>query len=89
LSQAAQRLFIEKREPFPAERTLLTTGLTDAAVRARQAPGGVINTPELAITYQPRDWRAIRERGETWKIITAGTTQPMTFEPGDAKFLNR
>ena len=87
LSHAAQRLFIDRREPFPAERTLLTTGITAAAVRARSAPGGAIDTPELAIAYRPNDWSAFRERGATWKIITAGTTQPLTFDPGDEKFI--
>jgi hypothetical protein len=89
LSHAAQKLFVEKREPFPAERTLLTTGITAAAVNARHTPGGVLDVPELAIAYQPNDWRAFRERGSTWKIITAATPQPMNFNPGDAKFVTR
>jgi hypothetical protein len=87
LSHAAQRLFIDRREPFPAERTLLTTGMTAAAVHARRAPGGAVDTPELAITYRATDWSAFRERGATWKIITAGTPQPLTFDPGDEKFV--
>jgi hypothetical protein len=86
LSHAAQRLFIDGREPFPAERTLLTTCMTDAAVHARAA-GRAIDTPELAVRYTPRPWREFRELGESWKIITKDVPQPTTFEPGDATFV--
>jgi len=86
LSHAAQRLFIDGREPFPAERTLLTTCLTDAAVHARAA-GQAIDTPELAIAYTPRPWREFRELGDSWKVITKDVAQPTEFEPGDARFL--
>jgi hypothetical protein len=86
LSHAAQRLFIDGREPFPAERTLLTTCMTDAAMHARAARRA-IDTPELAIAYKPRPWREFRELGDTWKIITTEVPQPTTFDPGDAKFM--
>jgi hypothetical protein len=86
LSHAAQRLFIDGREPFPAERTLLTTCMTDAAMHARAA-GRAIETPELAIAYTPRPWREFRELGESWKVITKDVPQPTGFEPGDGKFV--
>lgn len=89
LSHAIQRLYIEGREPWPAERTLLTTGLTAAAVRAKATPGVKLETPELAITYDATDWRRLREDGSTWKRITLDTEQPKKFEPGDAKLLKR
>ena len=89
LSHAIQRLYIERREPWPAERTLLTTGLTAAAVRAKATPGMKLDTPELAIEYQATDWSSLREDGSTWKRITLDTEQPKTFEPGDAKLLKQ
>ena len=89
LSHAVQRFYIERREPWPAERTLLTTGLTAAAVRAKLAPGKALETPELAISYSSNDWSALRENGATWKQITLDTEQPKTFDPGDAKLLKR
>ncbi len=84
LSHAIQHLFIHRQEPYPAERTLLTTGMTSAAVHSHfhQKP---IETPELNIAYQVRDWRAFRESGASWQRLTVDTPEPQTFEPGDAK----
>ena len=39
-----------------------------------------IDTPELNVAYQPRDYRAMREMGATWKIITDETPQPKGIE---------
>ncbi|MCE9606446.1 MAG: hypothetical protein K8U03_16245 [Planctomycetia bacterium] len=89
LSHAVQRFYIDRREPWPAERTLLTTGMTAAAIRAKQTPGRALETPELAIAYVPTDWRSLRETGATWKQITVDTPQPRNFEPGDARFVRK
>ncbi len=35
-----------------------------------------ITTPYLDVAYQPLDFRAMREMGDTWKILTPGTPQP-------------
>ena len=88
LSHAIQHLFTTGQEPYPLERTLLTTGLTEAAVKAR-AKGAALETPHLAIQYQAGDWRAMRESGASWQRLTVDTPQPETFEPGDAKLLGR
>jgi hypothetical protein len=89
LSHAIQRFYIERREPWPAERTLLTTGLTAAAVRAKATPAVKLETPELTIEYQATDWASLREDGSTWKRITIDTEQPKKFVPGDAQLLKR
>lgn len=87
LSHAIQQLFTTGREPYPAERTLLTTGILDAAMHSHQANGKPIATPELAIKYQTPDWNALREDGASWREITVATPQPTSFEPGDARLL--
>ena len=87
LSHAIQQLFTTVREPYPAERTLLTTGILDAAMYSHQAQGKPIAMPELAIAYPAPDWSALGEDGASWRKITVATPQPTTFEPGDAKLL--
>lgn len=75
LSHAIQHFFVTRRAPYPVERTLLATGILDAAVRSRAA-GERIATPHLNIAYQPRDFTAMREMGESWKIVTDDIKEP-------------
>lgn len=87
LSHAIQHLFVTRKQPYPIERTLLVTGILEAAVRSFNE-NRPIDTPHLEITYQPIDFRAMRERGDSWKVITVDTPQPIEFTPGaDANFL--
>jgi hypothetical protein len=81
LSNAVAHFFKTGRSPYPVERTLLVSGILDAAMHSRQAGGQPIATPELEFAYQPQDFSAFRENGETWRIITTATPQPTTFEP--------
>ncbi len=75
LSNAIQTHFRAGRSPYPVERTLLTTGVLAAAVDSKEA-GKAVNTPHLDVEYQPRDFNGLRERGESWKVITKDTPQP-------------
>jgi hypothetical protein len=86
LSHAIQTMFQSGKEPYPIERTLLTTGALAAAMISRHEQKAV-DTPHLEIRYAPIDWHALRESGASWKIITADVPQPEDFSPGDEKFL--
>jgi hypothetical protein len=76
LAHAIQVHFKDHRSPYPVERTLLTTGVLDAAMQSRFQKGQALETPDLAIAYEPLDFRAMREMGATWKIITDAVPEP-------------
>jgi hypothetical protein len=78
LANAIQQFFVRREAPYPVERTLLTTGVLEAAVRSRAAGYGM-ETPHLNIAYQPRDYRALREMGESWKILTEEAKETQGF----------
>lgn len=73
LSNAIQHHFREGKSPYPLERTLLTTGIVEAAMRSR-AQGKAVATPHLEFTYQPVDFKAFRESGESWKTALTEET---------------
>ena len=81
LSHAIQHLFITGTEPYPAERTLLTTGAVEAVMQSYEQGGQTIDTPHLKFAWQPVNWAAQRENGATWRMITAETPQPTSFAP--------
>lgn len=81
LSHAIASFFKTGKSPYPVERTLLASGLLEAALRSHAAGGKVIETPELKFAYQASDWSSFREDGRSWKVITKDTPQPTTFAP--------
>lgn len=78
LSNAIQRFLVTRTSPYPVERTLLATGALEAAVRSR-AEGRRLETPHLNIAYAAQDYRAVREMGESWKILTEDTKETIAF----------
>ncbi|MEO2049244.1 MAG: hypothetical protein ABGX16_22015 [Pirellulales bacterium] len=81
LSHAIQYHFIHRKAPYPVERTLLTTGILDASMHSRHEGGKPLDTPELKLAYDPRDYRAMREMGASWKILHEGIPQPEGVDP--------
>jgi hypothetical protein len=81
LSHAIQTHFRNGEAPYPVERTLLNTGVLDTAMHSRKQSGKRILTPHLEIAYTPRDFRAMREMGKSWKIITEAVPEPKGIKP--------
>jgi hypothetical protein len=80
LSHSIQHHFIHKQAPYPVERTLLVTGMLEAAMRSHDV-GKPIQTPHLEFAYKPRDFTAMREMGASWKIITEDLPEPKGITP--------
>jgi len=68
LSHAIQSFFRTGEEPYPVERTLLASGVVDAAMHSA-AEGKAIPTPHLEMSYAAKDFRAFRETGASWTIV--------------------
>jgi hypothetical protein len=56
LVKAIETLVTTGHPPYPVERTLLTTGILDAAMTSRHAGGKRVEAPYLDIAYKPTDW---------------------------------
>jgi hypothetical protein len=84
LSHAIQHHFREGKAPYPIERTLLTGGIVDAAMHSR-FEGKAIDTPHLEFAYAPVDFKAMRETGASWKVLTEKTPELKGITPFGGK----
>ncbi|MCE9531244.1 MAG: hypothetical protein K8T89_09005 [Planctomycetes bacterium] len=84
LSHAIQHHFREGKAPYPIERTLLTTGVVEAAMRSK-AEGKALATPHLEFAYTPVDFKAMRETGASWKVLTEETPELKGITPFGGK----
>lgn len=56
LLHAIEETIHSGRAVSPIERTLLTTGILDRVMHSLAQEGQRLETPELAVSYQPSDW---------------------------------
>jgi hypothetical protein len=76
LAHAIQHHFRTGKAPYPVERTLLVSGVLDAAMHSRAEAGKAMKTPHLEFAYEGRDFTAMRETGASWKVVTEATPEP-------------
>jgi hypothetical protein len=84
LAHAIQHTIHTGKPPYPVERTLLVSGILDAAMHSR-AEGKPLDTPHLEFGYKPVDFSAMRETGASWKIITEDTPELPGITPNGGK----
>lgn len=83
-SNAIQYLFVHKKEPYPCERTLLMTGVLDAAMHSYFEKGQAkMKTPQLEFSYKPKNFNQFREMGASWNVITKDMPMPRDFVESD------
>jgi hypothetical protein len=75
-----EKMFITGKPQVPVERTLLTTGVVDAAVRSRANQGKPVNTPYLNIKYKPLPFEPIWPQASEPSGASIGPWPPEGFE---------
>jgi hypothetical protein len=85
LSHAIQTHFRTGAAPYPVERTLLVTGALDEAMKSRFESGKERRTPHLEFAYAAKDFKAMREMGASWKILTEDVPQPRGINPNGGR----
>jgi len=75
-----EKFVIAGKPQYPVERTLLTSGILDAAIRSFHAGGTVVETPHLDIRYEPFDFEPIRPTAPEPKGASLGPWPPEGLE---------
>ena len=81
LSRNVEHFFQTGTSPYPAERTLLTTGIIDAAMISRHEDHRLVKTPYLDIVYQSYDEMPLRPRGPRPKGASLDRNAPDKYLP--------
>ncbi len=76
LAHAIQVHFRTGSPPYPVERTLLTTGIVAAGVDSHFRGDAAVDTPQLGIVYEAKDYRMLRETGASWSVIIEKVDEP-------------
>ena len=53
LTAKVEQMFVTRTAPYPVRRTLLTSGILEAAMTSRSRLNQRLETPQLAVSYQP------------------------------------
>ena len=69
LSHAIGHFIKDQCAPVPVERTLLVTGILEAAMQSRHRGGVEVATPHLEFGYETRDFDRFCEHGRTWQLL--------------------
>jgi len=75
-----EKMFVTGEPQYPVERTLLTSGVLDMAVRSLASRGQVVQTPFLNIHYDPFDFEPIWPRSSEPRGASLGPWPPGGFE---------
>ena len=80
LDRNIEHMFLTGKPQYPVERTLLTSGILDAAHRSLAAGGTPVQTPYLAVRYEPYDFELIRPDGTEPTNASLGPWPPEGLE---------
>ena len=53
LTAKVEQMFVTRTAPYPVQRTLLTSGILEACMTSRAHLNQRLETPQLAVSYQP------------------------------------
>ena len=73
--------------PYPPERTLLTTGIIDAAMNSRSEGHHLVETPYLNISDESYDEMPVRPRGERPSGATVDPDAPDIILDGSMEMI--
>ena len=83
LSLNVEEMFVTGRPTYPAERTLLTTGILAAAMESRYRGHVRLDTPHLAVRYDPVESIPYRPLGPEPTGATKLISRPMEISGGE------